>query len=278
VLGAYGSRIRTIRLSEQGGPGHARNIGLAAAGGALIQYLDADDYLAPEKITRQYECMQAAGTDMCLSSWREIMQTTLVNLPMPRPVLPPVPQLLPETIRDRGWFPLMACLFRRTLLDQVGDWNTTLAWNEDREYRFRLLWLRPRISVLDSVFLYYRRHSVDARAIRLEEEAEDVTRQAINRQYFDFVSALLAGQQGVADDCLQAVRAFAVRVGLSPASPATPQTPLRTFNRTVSAALEFLRAHRVVRRNQSLSALTKWTEAWLRRIWVRFGLAGREGL
>ena len=52
VLEKFGDAIRLIRTEHRGG-NHARNAALRAATGEWIQFLDADDFLLPEKIFRQ---------------------------------------------------------------------------------------------------------------------------------------------------------------------------------------------------------------------------------
>jgi glycosyltransferase involved in cell wall biosynthesis len=50
---AFGDRVRLFRCDHRGG-NHARNEILKHARGDWIQFLDADDYLEPEKIARQF--------------------------------------------------------------------------------------------------------------------------------------------------------------------------------------------------------------------------------
>lgn len=47
------SRIRLIRQKENGGAAHARNIGVDAAAGRYLAYLDADDVWIPDKLSRE---------------------------------------------------------------------------------------------------------------------------------------------------------------------------------------------------------------------------------
>ncbi len=55
----YGAgRIHVIALSENGGPGAARNAGWEAARQSLIAFLDADDAWHPKKLETQYEWMR----------------------------------------------------------------------------------------------------------------------------------------------------------------------------------------------------------------------------
>src|SRR4029434_2429345 len=48
-----GERVRLIRCDHRGG-NHARNEVLRNARGQWIQFLDADDFLEPDKISRQF--------------------------------------------------------------------------------------------------------------------------------------------------------------------------------------------------------------------------------
>ena len=56
----YGKqRLKIIALTENGGPGHARNMGWQAATQDYIACLDADDAWHPDKLSLQFRCMQS---------------------------------------------------------------------------------------------------------------------------------------------------------------------------------------------------------------------------
>jgi glycosyltransferase involved in cell wall biosynthesis len=67
ILSGFGDRIRVERAAH-GGANRARNLLLKAARGEWMQYLDADDYLRPEKIAGQFaETGAAASVDIIYS-------------------------------------------------------------------------------------------------------------------------------------------------------------------------------------------------------------------
>ncbi len=54
IARGFGNRIQFFHTAHRGA-NHARNEIVRHAGGEWIQFLDADDYLLPEKVSRQFE-------------------------------------------------------------------------------------------------------------------------------------------------------------------------------------------------------------------------------
>ncbi len=63
------SNVRVIHISASGGPGRPRNIGLEAALGEYVQFLDADDELAPTALQRLLQMAHANGSDIVLGKF-----------------------------------------------------------------------------------------------------------------------------------------------------------------------------------------------------------------
>lgn len=61
TLATYGDVLRVIAQGN-GGAGQARNQGVQASAGALIAFLDADDYWLPHKLARQVEMLETNPT------------------------------------------------------------------------------------------------------------------------------------------------------------------------------------------------------------------------
>lgn len=65
-------RIRLIRRSENGGFAASRNIGLKAAHGRFVAFLDADDLWMPEKLTQQLAFMQQYNAAVSYHAYRRM--------------------------------------------------------------------------------------------------------------------------------------------------------------------------------------------------------------
>ncbi len=61
--------IRVIHIPASGGPGRPRNVGMEAAHGEYIQFLDADDELAPRALDRLVRMARANGSDIVLGKF-----------------------------------------------------------------------------------------------------------------------------------------------------------------------------------------------------------------
>ena len=119
IIRSFGDRIRTFSTAHQGG-NVARNLLLREARGSWIQYLDADDYLLPGKISRQLE--EGGGLSevdvLCGPVWREDYTRERLRSLAPDPVVrPPDPcrqvlfTLAPQT---------NGVLWRKTALEAIG--------------------------------------------------------------------------------------------------------------------------------------------------------------
>src|SRR5690349_3360208 len=61
--------VRSIRIPASGAPGRPRNIGLEAARGTYVQFLDADDELAPRALERLLRMARANHSDVVLGKF-----------------------------------------------------------------------------------------------------------------------------------------------------------------------------------------------------------------
>ena len=129
ILESFGERIRLIRAEHRGG-NHARNAALHAATGEWLQFLDADDFLLPEKIARQIAeaVNDNAGCIFSPVLFDQDGRRTPHEIDATRD---------PQTLWLAWQLPQTGgCLWRKSALEKIGGWNeTTTCCQEFELYR-----------------------------------------------------------------------------------------------------------------------------------------------
>ncbi|MBC7367682.1 MAG: glycosyltransferase [Undibacterium sp.] len=139
----YESRGLKIISRPNSGAAVARNVALAASTGAWLQFLDADDLLAPDKIAQQLALPAAAltGSYILSASWTRFTQTPGDADYPPQPLctdLSPVAFAITKLERNAMMHPA-AWLVPRALSDRAGPWDESLTLDDDGEYFTRLV-------------------------------------------------------------------------------------------------------------------------------------------
>ncbi len=152
-------RIRLIRMSENGGPGHARNQALRSARGRWIAVLDADDFWVPTRLRRLLD-----ASDDCDLVFDNLMGFDLHAGHATGPIFPLLPpagltleDLLaptaPGTTYDFGYLqPLMRTAFLR---EHNIAYVPELRANEDLVLSVTALIARARTATVpDALYIY----------------------------------------------------------------------------------------------------------------------------
>lgn len=153
--------VRVLTQTNQGAAA-ARNTALAHARGDYVQFLDADDLLAPDKIERQVRRLQSAGDD-CIASCAWSRFTTAPHLAAPDPHrelwrdLAPVDWMVLAAEHNR----MMATatwLLPRAIVARVGPWDTAYRTNplDDMDYFDRARAASRRVLFCADALAYYR--------------------------------------------------------------------------------------------------------------------------
>ena len=132
VLASFGEKIRVIHGAHRGG-NHARNAAVLASTGEWIQFLDADDFLLPQKITRQFYEVASADADVIFSpvifdqgGWRSVNQVDARR--DPRTLW--LAWQLPQT---------GGCLWRKSALSKIDYWNEATSCCQEFELYLRAI-------------------------------------------------------------------------------------------------------------------------------------------
>lgn len=154
-------RLQVLHQENQG-LANARNRGISVAQGAYVQFLDADDWLHPEKITQQVAIL-AANPDVGLVYSDYYLVYNDVDLSVEDTVAarcadPYNPDLF-LTWWIQGVFPPCAALVRTAWIQRAGPFNPSLPAYEDYELWLRMSALGLRARYLPERLAYYRQHA-----------------------------------------------------------------------------------------------------------------------
>jgi glycosyltransferase involved in cell wall biosynthesis len=154
IARSYGDRVRLL-TAEHGGANHARNEVLRASRGAWLQFLDADDYLEPQKIAQQFaETRTGASADVIYSPvWEEktnrgAAQRELTCVPRGADLYA---QWIAWEIPQTG-----GCLWRKTALEAIGGWKEGQPCCQEHELYLRALKAELRFVCAPTAHAVYR--------------------------------------------------------------------------------------------------------------------------
>lgn len=141
VLERYKESVLYLK-NDGKGPGAARNTGLKAASGNLIQFFDSDDLMTLNKLEVQSDLLFSSGKGMIYGPYVKALLSPTegwkqLDVVMNYQALPAHKGM--DIWGLRGWCIItQACMFEHDLLKEVGPWRTDLMPHEDKEYLYRV--------------------------------------------------------------------------------------------------------------------------------------------
>jgi glycosyltransferase involved in cell wall biosynthesis len=153
------AQLRVVTQRNQGAAA-ARNTALSLSRGDYIQYLDADDLLAPDKIAKQIEALGSSPSSRTLlsASWGRFMYRYYRTRFTPSALwcdLSPVEWLI-RKMQLNLYMQTSTWLVSRELAEEAGPWDTRLLGDDDGEYFCRVLLACDRVQFVPEAKVYYR--------------------------------------------------------------------------------------------------------------------------
>jgi glycosyltransferase involved in cell wall biosynthesis len=150
--------VKVISQVNQGGSA-ARNQALKISQGDFIQYLDADDLLAPNKIELQIKCLgQEQIGYIAAGEWARFYKISseaqFISQP-PWADMEPIDWLICTWSGNWMMHPA-AWLVPRQIADRAGYWNESLSLDDDGEYFCRIVLASQGVKFCQGARSYYR--------------------------------------------------------------------------------------------------------------------------
>ena len=140
------------------GGSYARNRGFALSKGRYIQFLDADDYILPEKIKKQVAFLEETEADVVYGDWRHQRHFPNGQILLEEVKVSGVQQNILESLLADWWVAPACLLFRRTVVEIAGGWDESLKAGQDRDFFLSVVMSGAKVVYQPGCYSVYRRY------------------------------------------------------------------------------------------------------------------------
>jgi glycosyltransferase involved in cell wall biosynthesis len=173
IIDTYTSYGVRLVHQEKRGAAAARNHSLRHAQGEFIQFLDADDLLAPDKVEQQVRILDNSSSRVAAGPWGRFYDDPVAAVFTPEANWrdsAPIDWLI-LNFAGLGMMPPSAWLTPRRLIDKAGPWDERLTLNDDGEYFCRVLLASTGVAFCTNARSFYRSNLSNSLSRRRTEAA-----------------------------------------------------------------------------------------------------------
>ena len=157
----FASKTVSVVTQANQGAASARNRAYSLSQGDYIQWLDADDLLALDKLARQMDLVESGESEETLLSaaWGHFINRRDKARFSPSSLwtdLSPIDWLL-RNLEQGVFMQTASWLVSRRLAEAAGRWNTRLLGDDDGEYFSRVVRLSDKVRFVPRAKIFYRR-------------------------------------------------------------------------------------------------------------------------
>lgn len=140
IVKSYGDLIKW-ETGVNKGQSAARNRGFQLSSGKYIQWLDADDYLLPDKLENQVCFLEKSDSDIVYGDWKYQHHLIDENIKFSNVITTGERQNMLDALLEGFPLTIMICLTKREIIVQLDGYDENLRAGEDID-----LWIRAAIS------------------------------------------------------------------------------------------------------------------------------------
>lgn len=203
VANKYAEKYAHMQVysQENSGASIARNRAFTLSKGEYIQYLDADDYLHPTKISTQVERLSTENEQVLCFGQHELIEGNgdkrkSKNLRIYKNHTSPYVFLEMIWLHSEAVFP-HSYLVHRSLVEKSGGWNESLRKNQDGEFFSRVILASSKVIFVSKSISYYRMDTPNSLSKGISKQsllslAKSINLYALNikKCKYDFTQAL----------------------------------------------------------------------------------------
>jgi len=157
ILATYKKGIRVIESSHQGAS-EARSMGVKAASGEIIQFLDSDDWLDDEALEKKYKALVRYDADVVYTGYQRVYEKLdgkLVEGPIFLKKMEDISEDK-QLVAFTEFWALHSQLYRKKVIEAVSFFNPKLKIIQDVRLFFDVVRDGVKIVFVPEVLAYYR--------------------------------------------------------------------------------------------------------------------------